>query len=158
MAIDVMIAVKDWVASPPHVYIKLNDTLKDPRSSFKEFSEIISHDPSLTARLLKIVNSSFYSFETEIETITHALTIVGTEQLTELVLATSVTSQFTHIPKQLVSMNSFWEHSIACGVAAKVIADRRGESHLESFYLAGMLHDIGSLIIYKKFPEQAKKF
>ena len=82
MAIDVMNAVKDWVFSPPHVYIKLNDTLKDPRSSFKEFSEIISHDPFLTARLLKIVNSSFYSFETEIETITHALTIVGTEQLT----------------------------------------------------------------------------
>ena len=143
------------MASPPHVYIKLKETLDDPRSSFNEFSEIISHDPSLAARLLKIVNSSFYSLESEVETISHALSIVGTEQLTELVLATSVMSQFTQIPKQLVNMDSFWEHSIACGVAAKVIADRRGESHLESYYLAGMLHDIGSLIIYTKFPEQA---
>ena len=157
MAIDVMNAVKDWVASPPHVYIKLKDTLEDPGSSFEEFSEIICFDPSLTARLLKIVNSSFYSLETEVETISHALSVVGTEQLMELVLATSVMNQFTHIPKQLVNMDSFWDHSIACGVAAKVVAEWRGESHLESFYLAGMLHDIGSLIIYEKFPEEAKK-
>ena len=54
-------------------------------------------------------------------------------------------------------MDLFWKHSIACGVTAKIIADWHGERNLESYYLAGMLHDIGSLIIYKKFPEEAEK-
>lgn len=155
--IDVDEAVKDWVGSPPHVYVKLKEALEDPRSSFKEFSAIIGHDPSLSARLLKIVNSAFYGMEQEVETITHALGIIGTEQLTQLVLATSVTKQFAGIPENLVSMDLFWRHSIACGVTAKIIADWVGERNLESYYLAGMLHDIGSLIVYKKFPSEAEK-
>ena len=157
MAVDIQEAIKDWVVSPPHVYIKLKKTLEDPMSSFKEFSAIIGGDPALAARLLKIVNSSFYGLESEVDTITHALGVIGTEQLTELVLATSVTEQFPDIPEHLVSMDLFWKHSIACGVTAKIIADWHGESNLESYYLAGMLHDIGSLIIYKKFPEEAEK-
>ena len=157
MAVNIQEAIKDWVVSPPHVYIKLKETLEDPRSSFREFSGIIGNDPALTARLLKIVNSSFYGLESEVETITHALGIIGTEQLTELVLATSVTEQFPNIPERLVNMDLFWKHSIACGVTAKIIASWNGERHLESYYLAGMLHDIGSLIIYKKFPDEAEK-
>ena len=115
---------------PPHVYVKLKEALEDPRSSFKEFSAIIGHDPSLSARLLKIVNSAFYGMEQEVETITHALGIIGTEQLTQLVLATSVTKQFTGIPENLVSMDLFWRHSVACGVTAKIIADWVGERNL----------------------------
>lgn len=157
MALDIDEAIKGWVGSPPNVYIKLKKTLDDPRSSFKEFSVIIGNDPSLSARLLKIVNSAFYGLDTKVETITHALGVIGTEQLTDLVLATSVTEQFSGIPKKLVNMDLFWRHSIACGVTAKIIAEWMGECNLESYYLAGMLHDIGSLIIYKKFPEQAEK-
>jgi HD-like signal output (HDOD) protein len=157
MALDIEKAIKDWVGSPPNVYVKLKQTLEDPRSSFKEFAAIIGHDPSLSARLLKVVNSAFYGLENKVETITHALGIIGTEQLTQLVLATSVTKQFSGIPENLVSMDLFWRHSIACGVTAKIIADWVGERNLESYYLAGMLHDIGSLVIYKKFPVEAEK-
>lgn len=157
MPVDVDEAIKDWVHSPPHVYVKLKETLEDPRSSFKEFSSIIGGDPALSARLLKIVNSAFYGLESEVETISHALGIIGTEQLTQLVLATSVTKQFSGIPENLVSMDLFWRHSIACGVATKIIADWVGERNLENYYLAGMLHDIGSLVIYKKFPKEAEK-
>ena len=157
MELDIKKAIKDWVVSPPHVYIKLKETLADPRSSFKEFSTIIMNDPALSARLLKIVNSPFYGLESEVETVTHALGIIGTEQLSELVLATSVTEQFNDIPKNQVSMDLFWRHSIAWGVTAKIIAAWYGERNLETYYLAGMLHDIGSLIIYKKFPEESGK-
>ena len=157
MELDIKKAIKDWVVSPPHVYIKLKETLADPRSSFKEFSTIIMNDPALSARLLKIVNSPFYGLESEVETVTHALGIIGTEQLSELVLATSVTEQFNDIPKNQVSMDLFWRHSVACGVTAKIIADWVGERNLESYYLAGMLHDIGSLIVYKKFSSVAEK-
>jgi len=157
MALDIDGAIKDWVVSPPHVYFKLKETLEDPRSSFKEFSAIIVNDPALSARLLKIVNSLFYGLENEIDTISDALGVIGTEQLAQLVLATSVTAQFSGMPQELMSMDQFWKHSIACGVTAKIIAAWHGERNLESYYLAGMLHDIGSLIIYKKFPAEAEK-
>ena len=112
------------------MYVKPKKTLDDPRSSFKEFSAIIGHDPSLSARLLKVVNSAFYGMEREVETITHALGIIGTEQLTKLVLETSVTKQFNGIPEYLVSMDLFWKHSIACGVTVKITADGVGERNL----------------------------
>ena len=157
MPVDIDDAIKDWVASPPNVYIKLKKALEDPRSSFKEFSGIIGNDPSLSARVLKIVNSSFYGLEAEVETISHALGIIGTQQLTDLVLATSVVEQFDNIPRRIVNMDSFWKHSIACGIASKVIASLQGQKNLESFYLVGMLHDIGSLVIYKKYPAKAEE-
>lgn len=157
MALDVKDAIKGWVSSPPQIYIKLKETLEDPMSSFQEFSAIIGNDPALTARMLKIVNSPFYGMENEVDTISHALGIIGTQQLSELVLATSVTEQFSGIPENVMSMEQFWKHSIACGITAKVLAKWHGESNLEAYYLAGMLHDIGGLVMYKKFPEQSEK-
>ena len=59
MAVNIQEAIKDWVVSPPHAYIKLKKTLEDPRSSFKEFSAIIGNDPALTARLLKLSTVPF---------------------------------------------------------------------------------------------------
>ncbi|MBI5427808.1 MAG: HDOD domain-containing protein, partial [Nitrospinae bacterium] len=73
--------VEDWVSSLPTVYFKLKEAIDDPESSFKDLADIINFDPGLTARLLRIVNSPFYGFSSKVETISHALTIVGVEQL-----------------------------------------------------------------------------
>lgn len=149
--------VEDWVSSLPTVYFKLKEAIDDPESSFKDLADIINFDPGLTARLLRIVNSPFYGFSSKVETISHALTIVGVEQLSDLILSTTVNQHFRGIPKELVDMELFWRHSICCGVAAKRLAAYRRESNPERFYVAGMLHDIGSLVIFKKRPVQAKE-
>ena len=148
--------IEDWVTSVPSVYVKLKQVLDDPESSFKDFARIINTDPALTARLLKIVNSPFYGYSEQIETVTHALNIIGTEQLSQLVLATTIKEQFGDVPRYLVNMDSFWRHSIACGVASRVLAKMMKEKSLDTYYVAGMLHDIGSLVIYKKVPQKAK--
>jgi len=62
--------VSGWIGSPPVVFNKLQEALNDPDLSFKDFDAIISADPSLTARLLKVSNSSFYGLDTKVETIT----------------------------------------------------------------------------------------
>ena len=156
MPIDINNIVDDWVASPPETYIKFKKAIDNLESSFKDFSNIIHNDPALTARLLKIVNSPFYGYSSKIETIEHAMTIVGIGQLNELVLATTVVESFKGIPKSLVNMEKFWEHSIACGLVAQDIARASGEKELERFYILGMLHDIGSLVLFKKIPDKAK--
>lgn len=146
------------VSSLPVIYSKINEAVSDPRSSMKDISTIISDDPGLTSRLLQMVNSAFYSFPSKIETVSRALFIVGTQQVRDLALATSVMSLFKGIPEDLVNMESFWKHSVACGIAAKILATyRRCEMNVERFFAAGIIHDIGRLIIYKKIPEKARE-
>jgi HD-like signal output (HDOD) protein len=149
--------VGDWIGSPPIIYDKLHKAMQDPDVSFGDISDIISADPNLAARLLKIANSPFYGLDAKVETITHALSIVGIDQVTELALAAVMVQWFKGIPKDLVNMHSFWMHSIGCGLAARTIAKNMDERHVEPYYIAGMLHDVGSLIIYKEVPEKAQE-
>lgn len=149
--------VADWIGSPPPVYHKLHQAMQDPDTSFSDFSDIISADPSLAVRLLRIANSPFYGLDSKVETIIHALGVIGISQLKELALATIMVNQFKGIDKDLVNMQSFWMHSIGCGLAARTIAKNIGERDVEPYYTASMLHDIGSLIIYKEIPEKARE-
>lgn len=145
------------ISSAPDIYIKLTELIDNPRASYSDIAQVIARDTALSARLLKIANSSFYSFPSKIDTITQAITIIGTRQLCDLVLATSVLKIFRKIPKDLVSMNSFWRHSIACGLAARTIAVYRREPNVERFYIAGLLHEIGRLVIFENLPDLARK-
>jgi len=157
MAIKINDLVGSWAASPPILYYQLREKLDDPNASFDDLAAIVKTDPAMSARLLKIVNSAFYGFDEKVDTLTHALNIIGTEQLTDLALAAIVTSKFQGIPRDLINMETFWMHSIGCGIAARKIARRMPGVEAEKMYLGGMLHDIGSLIIFKESPEDAKK-
>ena len=157
MAIEIADLVEPWAASPPILYYRLREKLDDPDTTFDDLSAVIMTDTAMSARLLKIVNSAFYGFDDKVDTLTHALNIVGTEQLTDLALAAIVTSTFKGIPRDLINMETFWMHSIACGIAARKIARHVPGVEVEKMYLGGMLHDIGSLIIFKESPEESKK-
>jgi len=144
------------VTSLPGVYLRLSEVVSDPRSSAADVGRIIAEDPGLTARLLKLVNSAMYGFPSRIETVSHAISIVGTAQLQDLALATSVVRLFASMPANVVSMESFWRHSVACGVAARALASRRREANVERYFVAGLLHDIGRPIMYLKVPDQSR--
>lgn len=145
------------IASLPSIYNRLSEVISHPLSSSKDIGGVVSEDPGLTARVLKLVNSAFYAFPTRVDTITRAITIVGTQQLCDLALATSVIKAFQNVPQDLVDMDSFWKHSLACGVAARAIAGLRRENNVERFFVAGMLHDIGLPILFMKAPEEARR-
>lgn len=81
--------------------------------------------------------------------------LVGTNQISDLALATCVLRMFEGIPAHLVDMNAFWHHGLATGVAARVIGMRRGEMHVERLFVAGVLHDVGRLLIYRALPDLA---
>lgn len=156
-AINIGTLLKDTIASPPHVYLKIKQTMERSDFSFKDLAEIINYDPSLVVRILKIVNSPLYGFEEKVENVDHALNVMGVEQLNQLILATSVMKDFKDFPKRLVDMKSFWRHSIACGVTGRHLAKYHGVSNPEGFYLLGMLHDMGSLVLYSKLPDVSKQ-
>ena len=145
------------VSSLPMIFYRISEAVNDPRASMADIGKIISDDPGLTVRLLRVVNSAFYGFPSKIGTITQALVIIGTRQLCDLALGTSVITLFKGIPEDLVTMESFWRHSITCGIAAETLAAYRRETNLERFFVAGMIHDIGRLVIYKKMSQEAQE-
>ncbi len=145
------------LASLPEIVIRLNQAVDDPYSTAKDISDIISEDPALSARLLRIVNSPFYGFPSQIDTISLAVTIVGTQQLRLLALASSTIRQFANLPNQFVTMETFWRHSFSTAVVARAIARLAEEHDSEHYFIAGLLHDLGSLIIYSTIPTLAKE-
>lgn len=150
---DQLIKENTSISSLPETFLMINETIRDPDSSFDDLARVIGHDTSLTARLLRIVNSSFYGFPQQVETLTHALSIVGTEQLYDLALATTVLTQFKGIRKEWLDMNAFWRHSVGCGIAARVIAQHCRQLNTERYFLSGVLHDVGRLILLENYPD-----
>jgi len=143
------------IFSLPDIYFQVAEMIKDPRFSAEDMGQVISKDPGLSARLLRVVNSSFYGFQAKVDTISRAITIVGIEDLQNLVLATSVIDKFSHIPSELVDMTDFWLRSVQCGVIARLLAKENSVLHCERLFLTGLLHDLGSLVLYYKMPDKS---
>jgi putative nucleotidyltransferase with HDIG domain len=146
------------IATPPGIYHQFQEAMGSDNTSFDKLGEIILHDSGLTARLLKIVNSAYYGFSEPIEKISDAISVVGTEQLSQLVLSTVVTDKFKSIPESVLNMESFWEHSIACGLIARELASYKSNLDPEKFFVAGMLHDIGKIVLCSKLPLLSMRF
>ncbi len=144
------------IASFPLILDLLIEAINDPRSTVDQLVNIVMYDQDLCSRLIKIVNSPIYNFQEEIDTIEKALNVIGTEQLLSITLGSTVLSKFDKVPEDLVALKTFWHHGIACGLASKAIAKLKNEKNLDIYYVGGMIHDIGSLVIYNQIPEKGK--
>jgi hypothetical protein len=144
------------LASLPTIYFHVERAINHPASSALDIAAVLSSDQALSARLLRIANSAFYGFPRRVEGIGEAVRIIATRQLHALVLATVVLTQFRGVNPRLVSIKSFWQHSLACGFASRAIASFRRESNTERYCVAGLLHDISSLVLYQHFAERAQ--
>lgn len=144
------------IPSLPIMYGRITDAINNPRSSIADIGNIIKTDTGLTARLLRLANSAYYGSPNEIDNIIKALVIIGTRELRDFVLGTTILSIFKGIPEDLVSMKSFWKHCIACGVAAKILATFRGDANAERLFVVGLLHDVGRLFIFKHLADKSR--
>ncbi len=143
------------LASFPDITFRLQEVLDNPTSSADDIARVVATDVGLTAKLLKLVNSSFYTFSTRVDSIQRAVSLVGVQELSTLALGISAINFFKNIPPELLDMKSFWLHSLRCGIIAKLIAARLANTQTERFFTAGLLHDVGRLIILKNLPHAA---
>jgi putative nucleotidyltransferase with HDIG domain len=151
-----MIASKEIkLPEMPSTAIELNEIVEDPTASVHCIAEVVNKSPSLATLLLKIVNSSFYGFPSKINNISRAVTIIGTREITGLALGLSIVEAFKDIPKKIIDISSFLRHSIACGIISRILAAEKNIPQTEQMFVSGLLHDIGRLIIYQYFPDQA---
>lgn len=139
----------------PDVYMRLQSVVNKPETKLDNIAELISTDAALTARLLKIANSSFYNFPAQIDSIARAINLIGTNQLMNLVLATSVANSFSGIPEELVDMDSFWRHNVDTGLVARSLGAAAKQRDVERLFVIGLLHNVGKLVVLNEMPEQA---
>ena len=158
MAIDPKELVKGVtkLASLPEVCVRVNEMVDDPRCSAAAIGEVISQDPALSAQLLRIANSAFFNFPSQISTITRAITVIGERELRYLVLAMSAVRAFADVPVNVINMATFWRHSVYVGALSRLMARRCHVLHGERLFVAGLLHDIGMLVLLMREPEGIK--
>ena len=139
----------------PEIISELNAVIADPFATSNDIAQVVNHSPSLAALLLKLVNSAFYGFPTKIDRISRAVTIIGSQEISNLALGLCVMKAFDDIPSQVIDMASFMKHSFACGLMARIMGARLDIKQTEQLFVAGLLHDIGKLIVYRYFPKDA---
>jgi len=141
----------------PSIVFQLQELLYEQSSTADEIARLISLDPALTARILRLANSSFYSFPAQIDTVSRAVTIVGTNEIYNLALATAAVSTFRGVRSDAINMSNFWKHSVFTGLVAKNLLNQSGSRNSEYLFVAGLLNTIGLLVIVEQHPELASQ-
>ena len=141
----------------PDSVTRLKACMDDGASNIDDIADIISFDPSLATQLLRVANSALYRFPNKIDTITKALQVVGTRSTYDLALAFGVSQAFKEIDGQVIDLDKFWEQSVSCGLLAKYFAEMRNIREPERLFVAGLLHNIGELVVVDMLPDSAKR-
>jgi HD-like signal output (HDOD) protein len=142
----------------PTIISELNEVIDDPFATSNDVAQVVNKSPSLAALLLKIVNSAYYGFPSRIDRISRAVTIIGTKEISGLALGICVMRAFNDIPAELIDMQAFIRHSLACGMVARILGALKNMEQTEQLFVSGLLHDIGKLIVFKYFPEYTHSY
>jgi HD-like signal output (HDOD) protein len=137
----------------PSVVFELNEIITDPLSSSADIARLVNQSPSLAALLLKIVNSAFYGFRSKVDSISRAVVMIGSKEISNLALGITIMESFKDIPRQVMDVTSFMEHSLGCGIVARILAAYANITTTEQLFVSGLLHDIGRLVVCRYFPE-----
>lgn len=156
-------SIKSMVAAVPRslgsygpVLQEIEAALQSPQCNLNSIGDAIQKDPDLTARLLRLANSPFFGFANRLSTVAEAVSLLGIQQIQDMIVASSVLEQFKGVPDNLVNKDSFWRHSLAVGITARLLAMERRLPKPDKFFVAGLLHDVGRLVLMLQAPESAQ--
>jgi HD-like signal output (HDOD) protein len=124
-----------------------------PHTTARDVAEVVGKDTALTARLLKLVNGAF-DLSQRIDTVSRAVDLIGMRELRNLTLAASPAEVFASIPGELIDMAGFWQHSVFTGLTARHLGHCCNVLHSERLFTAGLLHDVGRLLMLMALPEE----
>jgi putative nucleotidyltransferase with HDIG domain len=147
--------------TPPIVFTQVNKVLNDPKTSAYHIGAIISEDPALSAKILKLTNSSFYGIPRTITSVKQAIVILGLDVVKSLVLSASVFETFSKQYKMDKNyIDEFWRHSLSVAFMARIISRTKNFPSFmeaEEAFSGGLLHDIGKLVIFAHLTEEFKQ-
>lgn len=140
----------------PEAYLALRRTAENPLSGVNEVAKAVSLDPSLAAYVLRLANSPIYAPRARVETVSRAVGLIGLTEIVNLAAGAVLAGLFDKPPRaDLLSLPDFWGHAVAVGLLARALAARRGEASVERYFVAGLLHDMGRLVLAVAEPDLA---
>lgn len=146
------------ISTLPDVVAKLTQLIADPDTTASDINDALSRDPGLSAKILKIVNSSFYGFARRIATITNAVVILGFNQVRNLALSAFVFNNFDSTGNRFgFDLKAFWKHSLGVAFVSSQLARRVDARLEEDAFICGLLHDLGKCIMAQKAPADLAK-
>jgi HD-like signal output (HDOD) protein len=143
--------VKD-IAPLPKAYLRIQELVNGPDSSLDELTAVISNDPGLTARILRIANSAYVGLPSKVDSIARAVQILGLNQVHDLALASAAVGSLFRIQSKALDIHDFWRRGIYSAIVARVTARRCGIRNAERLFVSGLLHEVGNLLIAFKEP------
>jgi len=153
--LDRIIATIGELPASPAIVSSVMGLTSNPDSKIMDVSRVLSADQSLTAKILKLSNSSFYGRPKGVQSLQEAILLLGFSTLRSIVVATSAHLMYT---RGIMSGpgGDLWRHSLATAVAARQVAKRINHPMQEEVFIAALLHDIGKLVLLQKMPDQYK--
>jgi len=140
----------------PDTCLKIKDIIDNNISDIDEIAELISYDPVLSSKLLRLANSALYSFPKQVVSVQKAVQLLGDTQVYNLVIASGAADAFGRLRADVIPLDKFWEHSINTALIAKHIAFNLGVKKDEPIYLSGLLHNLGELVVAQTQPDIAR--
>jgi len=132
----------------PDVVTEILRLCDDPEANTRQIARLLEKDPVLTTKVLKLVNSSYFGLSKELFSINQALVLIGYDNLRSMVMSASMLQVFNQESKVgSFSRKALWKHSVAVGIGARFLAKRAGVGDPEQAFVAGLIHDVGKVII-----------
>lgn len=145
------------IATLPEVTARIIQTVEDPRSNAATLHKIVSHDPALVTRILKVVNSAFYGLPGQIASIERAIVLLGLNAIKNIAIAASLGQLFRGVKLcEGFTAKDLWTHCIGVGVTARHLAKQMRFPLADEAFLAGMIHDVGMLVSLQTQPEKLR--
>lgn len=141
----------------PDILLNLNRVLHSKSVTIDAVNTIIERDPAITAKILKLANSSYYGLSYMVDTLKKAITVLGFNTIRNLAVTVSVSGIFARSSHQSIDVKELWHHSIGCAIASKSLLSKKDPLIQEKSFMCGILHDIGKIIIFLNLPEDTKK-
>lgn len=152
--LEALVQLSGDLPAMPHVASEALQKIGDPNSRAEDIQKVLAQDPALAARILKLANSSFYARSRAIATLRDAVVVIGLKTVRALVLASVTRDLFDPFG---LTEKLLWEHAVGCGLAARTIAVVLRYSRTEECFLAGLLHDVGKMILLTHRPEPMRR-
>lgn len=137
----------------PSIAARVTAVARDPDSTAHDMAAVISRDQALTANLLRVVNSAYFGFLRRIANASEAINLLGYNEVVHMTMAVSVVQQFDHASENGFDRRAFWTHSIAVATGSQLLADHIRYPHADAAFTAGLLHDVGKLILDQFFSK-----
>jgi HD-like signal output (HDOD) protein len=141
----------------PDAVTQIKRLIDDPAASMQDIADVIDFDPALTMQILKVANSALYKFPNKVESVSKAIQVIGTKSIYDLVIAYGAAKAFESVEQEVISLDKFWEQSVSCALISKLFGDKLGLKATERLFVAGLLHNVGELVMVSLNPEAAKK-